>query len=226
MTKGDLEDIQDKISILQNIENELQDFTVKQNDINGRRNADVVSISKKIENINAMLLLLQTEGGHKSSSNGDSKGPDLSIFNEIIKNINNQVSSLQNDCDEFRRYFTDILPMMKKLASIEDLKNLEEVLKSMLEEYKLLAQKKFADKIETLKSIKLVDSQLKHFISDYIKKTEKGENWMHTNVHHVSPTSENLIINGSTFHGTSTLSEISLTSPIEWETVSVKCYRN
>ena len=115
---------------------------------------------------------------HKSSGGSDNKGPDLSIFNELIKTINNQISALQSECDEFRRYFTDILPMMKTLATITDLKNLEDALKAMLEEYKLLAQRKFADKIETQKSIKLIDTQIKHFIAEYIKKGEKGENWM------------------------------------------------
>ena len=178
LTKGDLEDIIEKIGVLENIIDELKDFTVKQNDLNGRKNQDYLSVSKKIENINSTLLLLQTGMPHKSSGGSDNKGPDLSIFNELIKTINNQISALQNECDEFRRYFTDILPMMKTLATITDLKNLEDALKAMLEEYKLLAQRKFADKIETQKSIKLIDTQIKHFIAEYIKKGEKGENWM------------------------------------------------
>lgn len=178
LAKGDLEDIIDKIGVLENIIDELKDFTVKQNDLNGRKNQDYLSVSKKIENINSALLLLQTGMPHKSSGGSDNKGPDLSIFNELIKTINNQISALQSECDEFRRYFTDILPMMKTLATITDLKNLEDALKAMLEEYKLLAQRKFADKIETQKSIKLIDTQIKHFIAEYIKKGEKGENWM------------------------------------------------
>ena len=178
LTKGDLEDIIDKIGVLENIIDELKDFKVKQNDLNGRKNQDHLSVSKKIENINSALLLLQTGMPHKSSGGSDNKGPDLSIFNELIKTINNQISALQSECDEFRRYFTDILPMMKTLATITDLKNLEDALKAMLEEYKLLAQRKFADKIETQKSIKLIDTQIKHFIAEYIKKGEKGENWM------------------------------------------------
>ena len=178
LTKGDLEDIIDKIGVLENIIDELKDFKVKQNDLNGRKNQDYLSVSKKIENINSALLLLQTGMPHKSSGGSDNKGPDLSIFNELIKTINNQISALQSECDEFRRYFTDILPMMKTLATITDLKNLEDALKAMLEEYKLLAQRKFADKIETQKSIKLIDTQIKHFIAEYIKKGEKGENWM------------------------------------------------
>lgn len=178
LTKGDLENIIDKIGVLENIIDELKGFTVKQNDLNGRKNQDYLSVSKKIENINSTLLLLQTGMPHKSSGGSESKGPDLSVFNELIKTINNQISALQSECDEFRRYFSDILPMMKTLATITDLKNLEDVLKAMLEEYKLLAQRKFADKIETQKSIKLIDTQIKHFIAEYIKKSEKGENWM------------------------------------------------
>ena len=38
--------------------------------------------------------------------------------------------------------------------------------------------KKFADKIETQKSIKYIESQVKHVVEVYVKKMEKGENWL------------------------------------------------
>jgi hypothetical protein len=128
-----------------------------------------------------MLLLLQTENSkHDKSRSIELKGgtAEVSFFNEALKGINIQLTCLQKDCDEFRRHFTDILPLMGKLASIKDLKNLEDVLKTMLDEYKLMASKRFADKIETQKSLKLLDTQIKHLIADYLKKNDKGDNWL------------------------------------------------
>lgn len=115
---------------------------------------------------------------HISGELSKNHGIDMTVFNEAIKNINKAITDLQNDSNEFRRNFSDILPMMSKLSTIKDLKNLEEVLKTLLEEYKLLAQRKFADKIDTQKNLKLIDTQIKQFINEYIKKSEKNENWM------------------------------------------------
>ena len=56
-----------------------------------------------------------------------------------MKIINQQILNLQNDCNEFRRNFNEILPLLNKLSTVDDLRNLEEVLKALLEEYKLLA---------------------------------------------------------------------------------------
>jgi hypothetical protein len=38
--------------------------------------------------------------------------------------------------------------------------------------------KKFSDKIETTKNIRYLDAQIKHIMDVYIKKMEKGDNWL------------------------------------------------
>ena len=58
LTRGDLEDIKEKQDILKSIVNELQDFNVKQNDINGRRNQDILSLSKNIARMIIVLPLI------------------------------------------------------------------------------------------------------------------------------------------------------------------------
>ena len=47
-----------------------------------------------------------------------------------------------------------------------------------LEENRLLNIKKFSDKNDTSKNIKFLDTQIKHIIDVYIKKIEKGDNWL------------------------------------------------
>ena len=47
-----------------------------------------------------------------------------------------------------------------------------------MEELKLLNTKKFADKIDTNRSMKYLDSQIKHIIDVYIKKTDKSDSWL------------------------------------------------
>jgi hypothetical protein len=47
-----------------------------------------------------------------------------------------------------------------------------------IEELKITANKKYADKNETGKNIKYLDSQIKHITEVYIKKMDKGDNWL------------------------------------------------
>jgi hypothetical protein len=177
----DFEIAKTELESIKTVQTALQEFKQQQCDTNDRRYHDIFTINKRLETFNNMLLLLQTENSkHDKSRSIELKGgtAEVSFFNEALKGINIQLTCLQKDCDEFRRHFTDILPLMGKLASIKDLKNLEDVLKTMLDEYKLMASKRFADKIETQKSLKLLDTQIKHLIADYLKKNDKGDNWM------------------------------------------------
>ena len=177
----DFEIVKTELENIKTVQTALQEFKQQQCDTNDRRYHDIFTINKRLETFNNMLLLLQTENSkHDKSRSIEIKGgtAEVSFFNEALKGINIQLTCLQKDCDEFRRHFTDILPLMGKLASIKDLKNLEDVLKTMLDEYKLMASKRFADKIETQKSLKLLDTQIKHLIADYLKKNDKGDNWM------------------------------------------------
>ena len=177
----DFEIAKTELENIKTVQTALQEFKQQQCDTNDRRYHDIFTINKRLETFNNMLLLLQTENSkHDKSRSIEIKGgtAEVSFFNEALKGINIQLTCLQKDCDEFRRHFTDILPLMGKLASIKDLKNLEDVLKTMLDEYKLMASKRFADKIETQKSLKLLDTQIKHLIADYLKKNDKGDNWM------------------------------------------------
>ena len=183
-TKSSNEDFENQtktICEVKTILTSLTTFKQCQDELNEKRAQDITAVRTKIETLNNTLGLLQTENSNIKSQNNslNSKGYlDINLFNDAIKSINIQIDQLHRESDEYRRNFTDILPLMGKLASITDLKNLEDVLKAMLEEYKLMGYKRFADKTEMHKSLKLLDTQIKHLIAEYIKKQDKGETWM------------------------------------------------
>ena len=182
LTKSDLIPVKEKLVDQQNEIDIIKDNIQQQDEIIAKLKNDLLNFSKKIESFSGMLLMLQSDAGSKvtsSSGGGTGKGGvDPVVFSNAMKIINQQILSLQNDCNEFKRNFNEILPLLNKLSTIDDLRNLEEVLKALLEEYKLLAQRRFADKIDTQKNLKLLDTQIKHFINEYIEKNEKGDNWM------------------------------------------------
>ena len=47
-----------------------------------------------------------------------------------------------------------------------------------IEEIRINTQRKYADRNETSKNIKYLDSQIKHITEVYIKKMVKGDNWL------------------------------------------------
>ena len=182
VTKSDIIPIKDKLIENQNEIDIIKDNIQQQDELIAKLKNDLLNFSKKIESFSGMLLMIQSDAGNKvssSSGGGSGKGGvDPVVFSNAMKIINQQILSLQNDCNEFKRNFNEILPLLNKLSTVDDLRNLEEVLKALLEEYKLLAQRRFADKIDTQKNLKLLDTQIKHFINEYIEKNEKGDNWM------------------------------------------------
>lgn len=147
---------------------------------------DINWLRKKVENLNSTILNLKNnDESHNNSSMTNkvipmdtSKFLETNIFNEFQKSYNREIDRINRYTDELKRYIDDIISALKTKASEKDIKNLEEYLNGRIEELKLNSNKKFADKIETGKNIKYLDTQLKHIIEVYIKKMEKGDNWL------------------------------------------------
>ena len=85
---------------------------------------------------------------------------------------------IKDQVDEQKIAIEDFLSLLKVKVSDKDLKNLEEYLTSKIEEGKVYSIRKFAEKLETQKNIKFLDAQIKHIMDVYIKKMEKGDNWL------------------------------------------------
>jgi hypothetical protein len=147
---------------------------------------DINWLRKKVENLSSSLISLKnSDESHNNSSIvnkviplDNSKFLETNLFNEFVRNYKNDQESGKRITDELGRYIDDIITALKSKAGDKDMKNLEDYLTSKIEELKLNSHKKFADKLETSKNIKYLDAQVKHIIDVYIKKMEKGDNWL------------------------------------------------
>lgn len=147
---------------------------------------DVNWIRKKVESLTSSMLTMKNVDDASASivAQGkqipfdSSKYLEQMIFTEFQKGYNRELDGLRKDMDEIKRLIDDVVVALKPKASDKDLKNLEEYLVTKLEELRLNSNKKFADKIETQKNVKYIDAQVKHIIDVYIKKMEKGDNWL------------------------------------------------
>ena len=178
----DVVDLNDKltahtiqISELKDVDDQLIDETTKHMET-------INSISRTLEQLNTSVITLKETidklGKSKTDSIDMSKYVDYVTFAEHLKSFETQKDLITRDFDEIRRFMNDFTEVLKTKATDRDLKNLEEVLISKVDELRILCLKRFADKTETSKSIKYLDTQLKHIIEVYIKKQDKGDNWL------------------------------------------------
>ena len=91
--------------------------------------------------------------------------------------IAEEMTKMQNEDNEIRKYAEQIENRFQYFASENDLKNLEQCLLNSLEEYKISAIKKFSDKLEIQKQFKYLELQIKHLAETYMSK-ENSDNWL------------------------------------------------
>lgn len=103
---------------------------------------------------------------------------EITSFQEYLKKYSKDKDKLEKNIEEIRRLFKDIAEAFNKKADEEDLRNFELLLNNKLEELKLMSGKKFADKIDTGKTLKFLDTQIKYLTEAFIKKTDRNDNWL------------------------------------------------
>ncbi len=179
----DLYDLSDKIN-----EHSLK-FSELSNDVENlikesEKTSETINfLIKKLEHLNSQISLLKQgdeyENQGRRQNNIDlSKYLEINAFHEFIRRYENDVQRLNKGTEELRRYFNDMAAAIKTKAEEEDLRSLEACLNAKIEELRLSSGRKYAEKAETSKSIKYLDAQLKHIIEVYIKKQDKGDNWL------------------------------------------------
>ena len=155
---------------------------------------DINWLRKKVENLSSSVFSMKnldesnnnnnnnnnfnTTTGNKFIPLDNSRYVETTTFNDFQKLYNKDCEANRKLTEELRRYIDDIISALKTKAGDKDLKNLEDYLTSKIDEFKLNSQKKFADKAETSKNIKFLDAQIKHINEVYMKRMEKGDNWL------------------------------------------------
>ena len=103
---------------------------------------------------------------------------EISIFNEFIKEQTKFTEKLKKDFDSYRHFYDEIIETLKKAASVQDLKNLEEYFVDLLDEFKDKSNKFYSRKSEINKNFKSIELQIKQIYEYLNKKDEQGDNWM------------------------------------------------
>ena len=167
--------------ILRKIKEEFEDYKISHN-----FDKEMVSIKLKLESVSNkvhdILNNMSNKNRYKNSlkSNPDDKYTyiDFKTFEEFKSHIAKEFIHINDNFNNSKQLIDELIQSVKNRMSFKDLKTLEDAIMSQMDDLKIAFSKKFADKDEVNKIIKYLDQQIKNIIQIYIKKIEKGDNWL------------------------------------------------
>ena len=183
ISKKEFYELQDRVNLQATMTNNIRDMIDRVQDVSNKNMKDLSFFLNKIESLSATVLAmkeaLETLSGMKQENILDNfQFLEMSSFQEYLKKYNKDKDKLERNIDEVRRLFKDLAEAFNKKADGEDMKNFEILINNKIEELKLMTGKKFADKIDTQKTFKYLDSQIKYLSDAYIKKSDRNDNWL------------------------------------------------
>ena len=179
----EFEEYSEKLNSQINMNNSIRDMVEKVQDMATKNMKDLGFFLNKIESLSATVLAvkeaLETLSGMKQENIIDvTQFVDQLSFKDFISRNNKDKDKLEKNIDELRRLFKDILEGFNKKADEKDLRDFELLLNNKLEELKLMSGKKFADKIDTGKTLRYLDTQIKYLSENILKRTDRNDSWL------------------------------------------------
>ena len=177
-------DLKNKMLVL---EDDIKDESLKietlQQQWDKMRN-DIVQLVKKIEYLNSEYAKMSFKKLSSNSEKTELSQIDLLKYlekTEYVNNkneVNNKFEKVRLAIENLGRNLENILSSLTHTVNEKDLINYQGVVKNTLDELKLSLNKKYADKIETNKTFKYLETQLKTILEITNKKVDGGDNWL------------------------------------------------
>ena len=163
--------------------NNLEDNTERLQDLNEKNGSDIIFQMKRLESLTSNIISLRQQvedliKREKEKIIDLSKYLDKYSFNKYLKSLEPEKIKLDSNFEELRNLINNISNSLTNKCTAEDLKLFEDIMNSKFEEFKLVNIRKFADKIDTNRSMKYLDSQIRHIIEVYIKRMDKNDSWL------------------------------------------------
>ena len=103
---------------------------------------------------------------------------EIGTFEENKKDINKKFDKIRISFEDIIRHIDDILDKLSHTPTDKDFSQYQDVVKSMIDELRINSNKKYADKYDTLKNFKFLETQIKTVNENYNKKLEGQDNWL------------------------------------------------
>ena len=174
-----------------NEKNRFQDLNIKEH--NGKIDSilqelvqmkdDIKELFKKLNSINFDMTkhthnevskIIESKTSNIDSNNFISS----SIFNENKKDNITKFEKMQKKFEELDFSIDRILEKLAHTPSDTDFSQFQDIMKNMLENIIIKNKKQFANKLETAKSYKLLETKLNTINDSYNKKLSGADNWL------------------------------------------------
>ena len=180
--KFDLNEINEKLAYYDENEKDinLKLDTLQQH--NEKLREDMKNIIKKIEyfagELNRLTEEIENGDKGKGSATDSSKLVDINMFNDNKKDVNKKFDKIRLSFEEIARNLDDILEKLSHTPSDKDFAQFQSIIKNMIDELKINNNKKFADKSETNKTLKFIETQIKSINESLTRRSEGADNWL------------------------------------------------
>ena len=180
--QGEINDIQDRIYALDEFLKEVNFKADSFSSAEKKLVEDVSLLTKNVESFAAQLhkLTLNTNKNQKEEKSviDFTKFIDINTFEENKKEVNRKFDKIRISFEDILRNIEEILNKLSHTPTDKDFSQYQGIIKGMLDELKINCNKKYCDKYETSKSIKYLETQIKHIEDQYTKKAEGQDNWL------------------------------------------------
>jgi len=127
---------------------------------------DITWLRKKVEGITSQLSGMKMTSDDTTTTNRGlqiefGKYAETHYVNELNKIISKEIDLIKMRVEENKRTVDDILITLKSKVAERDVKALDELLNTRIDELKVACNRKFADRTETNKNLKYLDAQVK-----------------------------------------------------------------
>jgi hypothetical protein len=166
------------------IKEQFDDFNSDQTDHEDLQNIKrrIEIMTNKLHDLDSNFQELLTKKNinlEKNKQNIDgSKYLEKKTFEEFKNQIIKEFNNVNENFNHLRKLIDNMLDSLNNKSSFKDIKALEDDFNAKLEDLILTNEKKYAERLETIKNIKYLDQQIKQIIDFYIKKSEKDTNWL------------------------------------------------
>jgi hypothetical protein len=177
----DLKDVTDDNKMnIKKIREDFEDFQNSQTE-----NIDIQNIKRKLEIVINKVHDMEENDNKKINKNvvkttveDKNKFIENKNFDDFKAQIVKEFNNINDNFINSRKLLDELIDSVRNRTSFKDLKALEDAVMSQMEELKISSSKKFADRNEVNKTIKYLDQQIRNIVQIYIKKIDKGENWL------------------------------------------------
>ena len=173
---------EDNRSNIKKLREEFEDFQINQNE-----NNDIQNIKRKLEIVinkvhdmeeNDNQLNKKETNNSKTILDDKNKFLDSKTYDEFRIQIVKEFNNINENFINSRKLLDELIDSVRNRTSFKDLKALEDAVMSKMEDLKISSGKKFADRNEVNRSIKYLDQQIRNIVQIYIKRIDKGDNWL------------------------------------------------